>query len=241
MNILITGGASGLGKAITTILAKIPENKVYFTYNNSSTNAEKLEAEFSNCYGIKCDFCNPLEIDSFEQKISNLDIDVLVNNAYSGEPVKTYFHKIPASDFSKEFYENIIPTIRITQACIHSFRKKKSGKIITILTSFLVNTPPTGASVYVANKAYLNSLVKSWASENAKFNITSNSVSPAFMLTGFTSDVDARIVEQMEENHPLKKILTTDEVAESVLFLTNSTQQINGIDLLINSALNIKS
>ena len=67
--------------------------------------------------------------------------------------------------------KTLIPTILITQSVLNDFRKKKKGKIITILTSFLLNTPPIGASTYVANKAYLGSLVKSWATENIKFNI----------------------------------------------------------------------
>ena len=151
-----------------------------------------------------------------------------------------YFHKTKPEDFLNEFTENIIPTITITQEAISLFRKKKKGKIITILTAALVNVPPAGASAYTANKAYLAQMAKTWATENSKFNITSNTVSPSFMLTNFTKDIDERIVEQMKDNHPLKKILTTNEVADAVCFLVKSSDQINGIDILINSASNIK-
>ncbi|MNE75886.1 3-oxoacyl-[acyl-carrier-protein] reductase FabG1 [compost metagenome] len=104
----------------------------------------------------------------------------------------------------------------------------------------MLNTPPLGASSYVANKAYLGSLVKSWATENAKFNISSNAISPSFMQTNLTSDVDERIIEQIVNDHPLKKILTVEEVAESVLFLTNASSQINGVDIVLNAGTNIK-
>jgi NAD(P)-dependent dehydrogenase (short-subunit alcohol dehydrogenase family) len=120
------------------------------------------------------------------------------------------------------------------------FRKKKAGKIITIITAALINTPPVGASVYVANKAYLAQLSKVWASENARFNITSNTISPAFMKTNIHATMDERIVEQITEGHPLKKLLTTEEVAESVLFLVNATSQINGVDLVLNAGTNLK-
>ncbi len=240
MNVLITGGSSGLGEAITRILAKDPNNQVYFTYNSSLSNVEKLEYELKNTKGIKCNFKNLDEVNLVSEQIKDLDLDVFINNAYVGEPIKTYFHKISTDVFSNEFNETIIPTIILTQAAINSFRKKKKGKIITILTSMLLNAPLIGSSIYVANKAYLESLVKSWASENLKFNITSNSVSPSFMLTNFTRDTDERILQQMNDNHPLKKILTTREVAETVLFLTQATQQINGVDILLNSGVNIK-
>ncbi|MCF8296599.1 MAG: SDR family oxidoreductase [Bacteroidales bacterium] len=240
MNILITGGASGLGKAISIILAKNAENTIYFTYSNSELNAKKIELDFKNAFSIRCDFRDPNSIKSLRDKISQLDIDVLINNAYLGNPINNYFHKISEDDFSSKFLINVMPTIQITQSAISYFRKKKKGKIITILTSFLLNTPPIGASGYVANKAYLASLVKSWANENSKFNITSNSVSPSFMQTNFTSEVDERIIEQMISDHPLKKLLTVEEVAETVFFLTNASSQINGVDIILNSGTNIK-
>jgi 3-oxoacyl-[acyl-carrier protein] reductase len=240
MNILVTGGASGLGEAITRILAKDLNNTVYFTYSNSEANAQKIALEFSNTISVKCDFKNSSEVQFLVNKIDDLKLDVLINNAYSGTPITTYFHKIPADTFSSEFMFNIMPTILITQSAITSFRKKKKGKVITILTSFLLNTPPLGSSGYVANKAYLGSLVKSWATENSKFNITSNSISPSFMQTNLTLDVDERVIEQIVNDHPLKKILTVEEVAESVLFLTNASSHINGVDIVLNAGTNIK-
>lgn len=240
MNILITGGASGLGAAITRKLASHSANTVYFSYNGSVSNAQALEKEFPNAKAIKCNFKNSEEVKALQAKIAEIDLDILINNAYSGEPIKTYFHKIEIDDFAAEFSDNIIPTVQITQAAITVFRKKKSGKIITVLTSFLQNTPPLGSAVYVAGKAYLASLVKTWAAENGKFNITSNAVSPSFMLSGLTKDVDERVIEQMIESHPLKRLLTPEEVAETVAFLSSTTSQINGMDLLINAGTNLK-
>jgi 3-oxoacyl-[acyl-carrier protein] reductase len=240
MNILITGGASGLGEAITRFLAKDEKNTVYFTFANSEVNAKKIESELTNTHAIKCDFSNEESLKLLIEKIIQLDLDVLINNAYAGEPIKTYFHKMLIQDFEAEFRLNIIPTIFITQAVIQNFRKVKKGKIITILTSYLLNVPPIGASGYVATKSYLGSLVKSWANENIKFNITSNSVSPSFMQTGLTSSVDERIIEQMVTDHPLKRLLTSEEVAATVSFLIHSTSHINGIDLTLNAGTKIK-
>ncbi len=240
MNILITGGASGLGEAITKTLAKDLNNTVYFTYSKSAAKALKLEAEFANSISVKCNFNNLADVNSLAENIASYSIDILINNAYSGNPIKTYFHKNKIADFSVEFNANIVPTVILTQACINHFRKKKSGKIITILTSFLTNIPPTGASIYVANKAYLKSLVNSWASENIKFNITSNSISPSFMQTNIANDVDYRVIEQIIDSHPLKRLLTIEEVADAVLYLSKAPTHLNGIDMLINAGTNIK-
>lgn len=240
MNILITGGASGLGHAITRVLADDTSNTVYFTYNKSVKNAKLIASECTNTIGIHCDFTNNASTAELLEKMLKMDLDVLINNAFWGTPVKTYFHKIPLSEFSADFTNYLLPTIQITQAAISIFRKKKKGKIITVLTSILVNTPPIGTSIYVANKAYLQSLVKSWATENSHFGISSNSVSPSFMLTNLTADVDDRILEQMTNSHPLKRLLTTNEAAEAVLYLSNASAQVNGIDIVLNAGVNLK-
>ncbi len=239
MIVLVIGGASGLGEAITRKIVENPDFIVYFTYASSSIQAKQIEADHANARALKCNFKDQDEVTELVAKIAILNIDVLVNNAYTGDFLKSYFHKTPIDDFVSAFNDNIVPTLAITQAAINIFRKKKFGKIITISTAALLNVPPLGSSVYVANKAYIEQLAKIWAAENIKFNITSNLISPAFMLTGFTNSIDERMVEQIISNHPLKKLLTVGEVADSVLFLVNSSQQINGINLVLNSGANI--
>lgn len=233
MNILITGGASGIGASITENLCKKSEDKVFFTFNKSYDAALNIEKKYSNAKGINCDFSKTEDIEKLLTLIPEYNIDILINNAITGLYEK-HFHKMDSSLFLENFQKNILPTIKITQTSITLFRKKKFGKIITILSSYLVNRPPIGLSEYVASKAYLESLSKSWAIENASFNITSNCVSPSLVQTHLTSNIDSRIIEQMESHHPLKKLLTPNEIADSVSFLVGSTQHINGINLIIN-------
>ena len=235
MNILVTGGASGLGKAITKVLAKDGNNVVHFTFSKSISAAQELEKEFNNVKGIQCRFEDEKSVKSLTEKINDLDLDVIIQNAYSGDYLKTHFYKIETNDFLTDFKVNVMPVVAITQAAISNFRKKKSGKIITVLTSALVDAPPVGSAVYTSNKAYLAKLTQVWANENAKFNITSNSVSPAFMETAMTSSTDERVKEQIIESNPLKRLLTTDEVAKAIQFLVNDTTQINGRDFVINA------
>lgn len=238
MNILITGGASGLGEAITRSLAQDKTNKVYFTYYSSVEKAQALEKANANIVAVKCDFRDNASVLELKNKLAEYDIDALINNALTGLQ-KKHFHKTDPEVFLSGFRNNVLPTIHITQAAINHFRKKKFGKIITILSSYIINKPPTGLSEYVATKEYLHALSKSWATENASFNITANCISPSFMQTQLTNDTDERIVEEMQKNHPLKKLLQPEEVAGAVSFLLNATQQINGTNLVINAASDI--
>ncbi len=240
MKILITGGASGLGESITRILAEDDNNTVYFTFSQSLVKAEQLETKFKNAVAIACDFADENAVNSLAEKISELDLDVIIHNAYSGGYLKTHFHKIETADFLTDFKINVLPVVVLTQTAINTFRKKKSGKIISVLSSALVDIPPVGSAVYTSNKAYLAKLTQVWANENAKFNITSNSVSPAFMETAMTSSTDERVKEQIIESNPMKRLLTTEEVANAIQFLVNDTTQLNGKDFVINAGDSLK-
>ncbi len=240
MTILITGGASGLGEAITRKLAENAANQVFFTYAKSAGKAKIIEGEFPNCKGIHCDFTDAASIQKLKEKLADINPDTLINNAYSGTFIGTYFHKTETSDFLKEFQVSVMGTVEITQAAITLFRKKKYGKIITILTSALIGNPPMGTAMYVANKAYLQKLAMVWAAENTRFNITSNCISPAFMQTDFTASLDERLVEQIKDSHPLKELLQPEEVAKAVAYLLDAGQQVNGTDLVINAGTSLK-
>ena len=238
MHILVTGGTGGLGTAIIKKLAAGNGNTVYFTYASSSHRAGELHAEMQNAHGIHCDFTIPSSVDTLIAALEDMAPDVLINNAW--RPFTTaYLHKKYGKELLSGFEQDILPAIKITNAAINIFRKKKSGKIINILSSAIIGKPPIGWSEYVANKNYLLSLSKSWAVENIRFNITTNCISPSFMETKFTGDTDPRIIEQMTADHPLKKLLTPEEVADAAFFLVNCSRHINGINLVINAGMDL--
>ena len=234
MNILVTGGASGFGEAITKELAKDKSNFVYFTFCKSESSKSIIEKQFPNTFGIHCDFENESSVNTLLTMFEKFKIEVLVNNAMTGLQT-THFHKADPHYFKTSFEKNILPVIKITQAAILHFRKKKEGKIITVLSSYLKDTPPIGLSEYVASKNYLLSLSNSWAAENQKFNISSNCISPAFMLTGLTSATDDRILEEMRNNRPDGKLLSTKEAAQGIFYFCKQPTTITAQNLFINT------
>lgn len=236
MNILITGGTSGLGKATVELLAK-DAHQVYFSYlptEEYSIVAKELEQR-PNIHGMPLNFCDVKSITEFCEVMKTWSIDILVNCTYVGKPQTTYFHKIPINDFVTAFENNLVPTIMITQTAVDGMKKRKFGKIINIITEAVLGLPPMGYSLYAANKAYLLELSNVWNKEYTRYNITSNCILPAYMQTKF-ADVDERIVEQMTLEHPLKKLLTVQEVAQCVKFFVDASQQVNGVKLPINAA-----
>jgi NAD(P)-dependent dehydrogenase (short-subunit alcohol dehydrogenase family) len=238
MRILITGGASGLGEAMTKKFAGNPSYRVFFTYRSSSENAEKISRDFQQAKGIYCDFNDPGSVANLINELEAINPDVLIHNAYDGKFIDTYFHKTPAEAFQQNFQSNILPVIRITQACIDLFRKKKSGVILTVLSPVTEEELPIGTSLYAATKGYLHQLAKSWAVENKKFNIVSAAVSPDLMITSMTERLDERLLEQLKESSHEKRFLKTEEAADLIARLLDDPTTINGKNIRIHPKTN---
>jgi short-subunit dehydrogenase len=218
MVVLITGGSSGLGKLITEKLCENKDNIVYFTYKNSIENAENITSNFSNSIKIKCDFNNRKELNSLLNKLNDFNLDVLINNYYDGLFLYKQSIKIDPEEYLDSFNKNIIPNIAIYQSVIKLFRKKKKGKIITVLSE-AINSPPIGSSIYVCNKIYLKQIIKSWRNENSKFGIKFLHISPGIMKTNLTSKIDSRILNLMlKDGQTLEKNLNNaaDSIIENI-------------------------
>jgi 3-oxoacyl-[acyl-carrier protein] reductase len=182
MNILITGGSKGIGKATLQELASNPLNSIYFTYNRT-----KPTFSFPNCHPLQVDFTNSSQLELFIGKVQNLDLDTIINNYHTGYTLR-HAHKTSTDDLQNGMSSNIYPTIELTSALIPGFRKKKSGKIITILTQAIENFP-SGFVVYTAEKRYLSAFVDAWKSENKAFGISSEALYPGFISTDIHKDL----------------------------------------------------
>ncbi len=234
MNILITGGSTGLGKALVETCAANADDQVIFTYCRHEDEAQALAARFQNVRAVMVDFCDPQSVAQLVQSLESEAVDILINNAYAGQAQGLHFYKTEPEAFLTAFQQNVMPVISLTQACLKGMRKRKFGKIINIITSSVIDVPPTGYAVYAATKAYIRQLSKSWSKEMARFNITSNCILPDYMQTTFEPMEDFQL-EQMRNVHPLKELLKPEEVAEVVYRMIQMTQQVNGVEIPINA------
>lgn len=237
MNILITGGTGGLGRAVIEQCAS-EDNNIFFTYCRKKETAEDICRQFPNTTGIFVDLKDKISIDELTTKIPELDIDSLINNAWVGNPQGTHLHKTPIEDFENSIEWNLLPLIQITQTCLATMRKKRFGKIINILTSYLIDVPPAGFAVYAASKAFIRQLSKSICKEYSRYNISSNCILPDFMNTDFGHVEDFQL-EQIVSEHPLKKILEPKDAARIIKDVLYSSQQLNGAEIAINAAQHI--
>ncbi len=234
---VITCGTRGIGKQIAISLAKngydIATN--YRTENDDLKNlVEKIKEIGVNVFTYKCDVS---DFSSSEEFIKNIisqfgKIDVLINNA--GITKDGLLIRMKKEDFENVIDVNLVGTFNITRNVIPHMIKAKTGRIVNI-SSVVGVSGNAGQTNYSASKAGIIGFTKSLAKEVASRNITVNAVAPGFIQTQMTEVLKDEVKEEILKQIPLKRLGTTDDVANVVKFLVSEessyiTGQVINID-----------
>lgn len=234
---LITGGSRGIGKAIAIKFAKQGYD-VVINYVSSSTDTEALKNEFealgAKTLLIKTDVTNFEDCENMvKEAIQEFGkIDVLVNNA--GITKDNLLMRMKEEEFDKVISINLKGTFNVTKAVIPYMMKKREGRIVNI-SSVVGVSGNAGQSNYAASKAGIIGFTKSVARELASRNILSNAIAPGFIATDMTSVLNDSVKENINNQIPLKRMGSAEEVAEVVYFLggknnTYITGQVLNVD-----------
>lgn len=234
--ILITGGSRGLGACLVDRFSKIENAIVCFTYVNSPGRASQLASRSNNIQEIKCDqldenqikLCHKIIIEKFGR------LDVLINNACSSfQPCD-----ILSSGWDK--FQEILDT-NLKGAYYHVreaaeiMKEQGAGRIINILSSYVLNTPPEKISFYITAKFALLGLTRSAAVELAKYGITVNAVSPGLMETDLSGYLPRKFLEAYASRHPMKRMTQPLDVADVVEYLiSDGAKFLNGVNMPVN-------
>jgi short-subunit dehydrogenase len=186
MNILITGARKGIGYAAALELLS-RGHKVYlsvYTEQDLDEVKEINELIGKDVLFFKLDITNQEDRD----KVEDLDIDVLINNAAVG----TGGSIIEATmDRIKEAYNvNLFGTIEMTQLYLEKMVKKNSGRIIMI-SSMLAEMPIEWFGIYSSTKAALTNLTMALDMELKEIHsdVKVSIIEPGFYHTGFNQDM----------------------------------------------------
>ncbi len=230
--ILITGGSKGLGSEFVEKLSLYENHAVYFTYSNS---LPELETN-PNVTSILCDQKNDAEIVNCVARILSErgKIDVLVNNACSNfKPCD--FLESDWSMFQNIMDVNVKGAYLFTKEVSRAMKQQGYGRIINILSSYIINVPPEKLSFYVTAKYALAGLSKAAAIELCRHGITVNMISPGLMATQLTDYLPARYLEAYRQKHPMKRMTTTEDVAAVLEFLiSDGARFLNGVNIPVN-------
>ena len=190
----------------------------------------------SKVKAYQCDLNNPGEIESTVKNVTSDfgGIDILVNNGgiWKYGPAD----KMSLEDWNETIRINLTGTFLFTKLVLPAMVKNNFGRIINI-TSTAGQRGEANYSHYAASKGGVISFTKSIATEFGKYNITTNSVAPGWVDTDMTSDTlsDKKYRNEVEEDIPLKRVATAEDIAGPVLFLASELgRHINGEILNVN-------
>ena len=235
---LVTGGATGIGLAITKSLQAAGARVTIASRNIERVNA--VASELDGVTGIQLDVTDAADISAvFEQAGP---VDILVNNA--GIALAAPFEKTSLEQWSNIMAVNLTGVFLCTQAVLASMRERNEGRIINVASTAGLKGAPY-ISAYAASKHGLIGMTQSLALEIATTGITANCVCPGFTDTQMVDDAVTNITSKtgrsgdealakLVQYNPQKRLITPEEVADTVLWLCqDSSRSITGQSIVI--------
>lgn len=225
---VVTGGAKGIGKAISTALAVQGAAVAVADVDESAAGetAELINRDGGKAMAVQTDIT---DIEKVKKAFSAVkkqfgEIDVLVNNA-------GWDRMIPFVKTEPDFWDKVIDinykgVLNCVYAVINDMIQRNQGKIISI-GSDAARVGSSGEAVYAGAKGAVISFSKSLAREVARNQITVNVICPGPTDTPLTrqmqeeSDFAKKILSKMDKIIPLSRTGTPEEIASAVVFLAS--------------------
>ena len=220
--VLITGGARGIGKAITARFFKSGAKVAIFGRNLevAGAYAKELSPDGSRAKAYGVDISDGAKLDAaVEELLKDFGtLDVLVNNA--GVTRDGLLARMTDEAWNEVINTNLTGCFRLMRAVARPMMKARSGSIVNI-ASVVGLIGNAGQANYCAAKAGLIGLTKSAARELAPRNIRVNAVAPGFTETDMTAKLNEDQKKAALSSVPLARIGRPEEVASAVCFLAS--------------------
>lgn len=235
-NILITGGAGGIGLEIVHYFEKKNFNIIILDKTLKKDFKKNYKKIKKNIFYFEVDL---LEIKKTEKKIQQIiskfkTIDILINCA--GIQYISKIENFPTNEWRKVIDINLTSSFITSKNIIPVMKKNNSGRIINI-SSVHGLVASENKSAYVASKHGLIGLTKAIALELSKTKITCNAISPGWVLTPLVEKQIKKLASKNKtsieiekknllfEKHPNQKFVSGKEIASLVNFLISKDAQ----------------
>lgn len=218
----VTGGATGIGLAVSRLLAARGAVVAIFNRNQERADAavSTIQSDGDTAHAFAADIASTESVDAaFAKALEQLGrVDVLVNNA--GLTRDGLFMRMSDEQWSQVIDTNLGGAFRCCRAVARSMMKARYGRIVNI-SSVVGLMGNAGQVNYSASKAGLLGMTKSLARELASRGITVNAVCPGFIETEMTAALPEAARNELSAKIPLGRLGSPKDVAEVVAFLAS--------------------
>jgi len=237
---VITGGGSGIGKAIAKLFAKQGAIVHILEWNTDTANetAEEIKKGNGKALVHKCNVANQQEVLAIFENIGA--INILVNNAGIAHIGKADNTK--EEDFDKVIAVNVKGVYNCIHAAIPQLRKAIGGCIIN-MASIAAQVGIPDRFVYSTAKGAVMAMTLSVAKDYLQENIRCNSISPARVHTPFVDGFlkntypgrEEEMFDKLSKTQPIGRMGTPEEIAALALYLcSDEASFITGCDYLVD-------
>ena len=247
--VVITGAASGIGRAATLLFAR--EGATVFAADLNLAGAEAVAREGDNIVPVACDVCDVAQIKALMDHAAGTcgGIDVIFNNAGAGG-ARAPIDEIEADDWDLTFHllaRSVAMGIRY--AAPHM--KHRPGASVINTSSVAAVGPGYSPTAYAVAKAAVLHLTKCAATDLAQYGIRVNAVQPGFINTNiFTASVEmpdelvdsakAMIKQMSSQAQPVGRPGMPDDIANAVAFLASDAASfMTGASLIVDGGITV--
>jgi 3-oxoacyl-[acyl-carrier protein] reductase len=224
---LITGGARGIGRATAELFLKQGASVALVDVDEAEVSAAAAELGAS-CLGLSMNVTSRASVQAgVDAVIAHFGkIDILVNNA--GIIRDASLAKMQESDFDAVIAVNLKGVYNVGQIVAAHMVGRGSGVILNA-SSVVALYGNFGQTNYVATKAAVIGMTKTWARELGRKGVRVNAVAPGFIRTRMTEGIPDKVMEQLAAKVPMGRMGEPHEIANAYLFLaSDDASYING-------------
>lgn len=231
---IVTGGASGIGFAITKTFLASGATVTIWDYAAEPLAKAKAElgAFASQLHTAVVDVSKRDSVAAATAALA-APVDIVVNNA--GITRDKSFAKMSPEDWDAVISINLTGLFNVTKGVSEKFNADSKHKRIINISSVVGLYGNFGQLNYAAAKSGVIGMTKTWGKELGRKGFTVNAIAPGFIRTPMTAAMPPEVLQGMEAKVPVARLGETSDIANAVLFLASEqASYINGTTLSVD-------
>ena len=237
---LILGSSSDLGVELIKRLNAEKSNSLFLAhYRSSSKELSEIPMQNGNSLEpVQCDLSMPDSVNELIAKVKE-KTDAPTHIVHlAAEPFKhTRLKEFSRESLLKGIDVQVCSFAAVLQEFLPVMAKRKShNKVVIMLTSYVIETPPKFIMEYMIAKSALLGLMRSLASDYTGKALNINAVSPSMIETKFLKNIDERIVQMTAEKSPEGRNAKPEDIVPVISFLlSDAANYLNGANLNVSN------